>query len=337
MKLLLLLNKGLDSFMLEKLRLTQPVAIKILENSLISNHLSHAYLFSGSKGSLTKEAALLLAQTMVCENKQSVFACEECNSCRRVLENNYVDLIVIDGNNRKIKKEEVLELQMRFTQTGLEKAGKKVYIIHQVENATNEALNSLLKFLEEPASSDMLAILTSENPDQLLPTILSRTQIIPFVSQGAIQLETSLSIEIEDDLDRYLVANMVSDATSAVALANDEAYKKAKEIFEGFLNIAKHDLMEADIYLQKSGFSFRSKEIKQVVDIFCQIAYIFFKDCAYQHYQNISWWDEAVDNQLLKGISLKAMTTFNEGKDRIQTNANMNLLVDQMMFSLIDH
>lgn len=323
--------------MLEKLRKTQPVAIKILENSLNSNQLNHAYLFSGEKGSLTKEAALLLAQTMVCENKQSVFACEECNSCRRVSENNYVDFIVIDGRDRKIKKDEVLDLQMRFTQTSLEKAGKKVYIIHQVENATSGALNSLLKFLEEPSSSDMLAILTSENPDQLLPTILSRTQIIPFVSQGATQLELALRDEIVEYLDRYLLSNMVSDTSSALVLVEDEAYIKAKEVFAGFIDIAKYDLMEANIYLQKRGFSFKSKDIKQVVDIFCQIAYIFFKDCAYQHYLDIPWWDEAVDNPLLKKISLKAMTTFNEGKDRIQTNANMNLLVDQMMFALMDH
>jgi DNA polymerase-3 subunit delta' len=323
--------------MLEKLRKTQPIAIQILENSLVSNQLSHAYLFSGTKGSLTKEAALLLAQTMLCENKSSVFACEECNTCRRVLENNYVDLIIIDGTNRKIKKDEIIDLQMRFMQTSLEKAGKKVYIIHQVENATNEALNSLLKFLEEPESADMLAILTSESPDQLLPTILSRTQIIPFLSQGATQLESVLEKEVSDNLDRYLISNMVSDTTSAIALVESESFIKAKEIFIGFLEVAQYDVIEADIYLQKRGFSFKSKEIKQVVDVFCQIAYIFFKDCAYQHYLDIPWWDEAVDNHLLKGISLKAMTTFNEGKDRIQTNANMNLLVDQMMFALMDH
>lgn len=322
--------------MLKKLRQTQPVAIQIVENSLVSNQLSHAYLFTGAKGSLTKEAAILLAQTMLCENKTSTFACEECNTCRRVLENTYVDLIVIDGTDRNIKKEEIMQLQNKFMQTGLEKAGKKVYIIHQVENATIGALNSLLKFLEEPESEDMLAILTSENPDQLLPTILSRTQIIPFLSQGATQLEKNLVDEIEDPLNRYLVSNIVSDITSALILEKSEAFSKAKEAFSEFIDIAQDDLMDANIYLQKKGLNFKSKEIKQVVDIFCQIAYIFFKDCAYNHHQHIPWWDEAVDNPNLQNISLIAMTTFNEGKDRIQTNANMNLLVDQMMFSLIN-
>src|SRR5690554_7135269 len=102
---------------LEKLRKLQPVAIKILESSLINNQLSHAYLFSGSRGTLTKEAAILLAQTMVCENKTSTFACETCNSCRRVREMTYADVILIDGLNRNIKKDEIIQLQSRFIQT----------------------------------------------------------------------------------------------------------------------------------------------------------------------------------------------------------------------------
>jgi len=319
---------------LEKLRKFQPVAIKILESSLINNQLSHAYLFSGSRGTLTKEAAILLAQTMVCENKTSTFACETCNSCRRVREMTYADVILIDGLNRNIKKDEIIELQSRFIQTSLEKAGKKVYIIHYVENATNEALNSLLKFLEEPASSDMLAILTSENPDQLLPTILSRAQVIPFQSQGASQIEPLLKEEITDHLSRYLISNMVSDIDGAINLSKDAIFTTSLETFRRFLDEAQASIPAAGMYLQKEGFNFRSKEIKQVVDLFCQISYIFFKECAYQNTLGVDWWDEAIANKDLQSISLSAMSVFNESKDRIQTNANMNLLVDQMMFAL---
>ncbi len=317
-----------------ELKKVQPVAIQILENSLKKHQLSHAYLFSGSKGSLTKEAAILLAQTMVCTNKVNVFACETCNDCRRIKEGSFADLILIDGANRNIKKDEVIELQSRFMQTSLEQSGKKVYIIHQVENATTEALNSLLKFLEEPSSSDMLAILTSENPDQLLPTILSRVQVIPFLSQGVSQLEPLLIDEIEDKLDRYLVSHIVSDVNSAKELVDHESFVKAKETFREFITKAAKNLLEANIYLQKEGFSYKAKDVKQVVDLFCQIAYIFFKDCAYQYKHGIDWWDEAIENKKLFRISLSAMTIFNEGKDKIQTNANMNLLIDQMLFAL---
>ncbi len=316
------------------LKQAQPVAVQILENSLKKQQLSHAYLFNGSRGSLTKEAAILLAQTMICQQKTEVFACETCNDCRRIKENNYADLIIIDGANRNIKKEEILDLQSRFMQTSLEQAGKKVYIIHQVENATPEALNSLLKFLEEPESKDMLAILTSENSDQLLPTVLSRTQMIPFASQGVNQLEPLLKEDIDNDLDRYLIAHIVSDVSSAITMHQDEAYGKARDTFKEFLTHFHGDILEANVYLQKEGFNFKSKDIKQVVELFCQIAYIFFKDSAYQNIRNVNWWDQAIEDTRLRKISLDAMKIFNEGKDKIQTNANMNLLVDQMLFAL---
>ncbi len=319
---------------LEKLRQFQPVAMQILENSLVNNQLSHAYLFSGAKGTLTKEAAILLAQTMVCEDKNHVFACEMCNTCRRVRESSYTDVILIDGHQRNIKKDEILQLQSRFLQTSLEKAGKKVYIIHHVENATNEALNSLLKFLEEPSSSDMLAILTSENQDQLLPTILSRTQVIPFLSQAATQIEPLLKEDIQDKLSRYLISFMVSDLDSAIDLANSEQFTTTLETFKEFITRAQDDVLGASIYLQKQGFNFKSKEIKQTIELFCQISYIFFKESAYQNTLDVDWWDEAIHNKNLQKFNLYAMQIFNEGKDKIQTNANMNLLVDQMMFAL---
>lgn len=319
---------------LAKLRELQPVVIQILENSLTHHQLSHAYLFSGSQGTLSKEAALLLAQTMVCQSKEGVFACEVCNDCRRVKENNYGDVMVIDGYNRNIKKEEILNIQSRFMQTSLERAGQKVYIIHHIENATQEALNSLLKFLEEPESKDMLAILTSENPDRLLPTILSRVQIVPFLAQPSNHLESLLTEDIADTLVRHLVANLSGDIRGALDLAQDEQFLMVLDVFQEFIALASKNVIDASIYLQKEGFNLKSQQIKQNVEYFSQIAYIFFKASAYQKHMEKAWWDQAITSPRFRGISLEAMRLFNEAKDKVNTNANMNLLLDQMMISL---
>ncbi|NLA78739.1 MAG: DNA polymerase III subunit delta [Erysipelothrix sp.] len=319
---------------LAKLRELQPVVIQILENSLTHQQLSHAYLFSGSLGTLTKEAAILMAQTMVCEDKQGVFACEVCNSCRRVSENQFTDVIVIDGYNRNIRKEEILDLQSRFMQTSLEQAGQKVYVIHHIENATIEALNSLLKFLEEPQSKDMLAILTSENPDKLLPTILSRVQIVPFLAQAANHLEVMLESELDDALMRKLVAHLTNDVASALALATDEQFLMVFDVFRQFIEKAQNSVIEANIYLQREGFNLKSAQIKQNVEYFSQIAYIFFKESAYQKMSDTEWWDAALALPRFQKVSLQAMTLFNEAKDKVMTNANMNLLLDQMMINL---
>jgi len=136
------------------LREQQPVVYHTLRNALEHNRLAHAYMFSGPSGTPKKETAYLLAQSLVC--KESGFACEVCDTCERVAHNEYADMIYLDGTSVSIKKDDILKLQHAFAKTGLEKTGKKIYVLDHAENATPDALNSLLKFLEEPGS-DMIA------------------------------------------------------------------------------------------------------------------------------------------------------------------------------------
>ena len=141
------------------LREQQPVVYHTLRNALEHNRLAHAYMFSGPSGTPKKETAYLLAQSLVC--RESGFACEVCDTCERIAHNEYADMIYLDGTSVSIKKDDILKLQHAFAKTGLEKTGKKIYVLDHAENATPDALNSLLKFLEEPGS-DMIAILIVE-------------------------------------------------------------------------------------------------------------------------------------------------------------------------------
>ena len=95
--------------MKEKLRKKQPVAYRILENALLGKTSAHAYLFFGDKGCGKFKSAILLAQSLLCEKEG--FACEKCDVCRRVAENNFSDLIIIDGSIKTIKKGNKLELK----------------------------------------------------------------------------------------------------------------------------------------------------------------------------------------------------------------------------------
>ena len=113
--------------------------------------MSHALLLCGPRGTERRETAIFIAQSLVCQHSEEGLACEECESCQRIAQGQYADLIVLDGADRSIKKDEILSLQEQFSKTALEGNGKKIYILDHAENATPEALNSLLKFLEEPA------------------------------------------------------------------------------------------------------------------------------------------------------------------------------------------
>lgn len=178
----------------EEMKKNQKIAYRILYNALDRNSLAHAYLFVGEEGTPKLECAYYLVQSLLCEN--DIMACETCDDCMHVSTHGYADLIYVDGKTTTIKKKDILDIQERFSKTKLELKGKKVYILDGVENSTKEAMNSLLKFLEEP-ESDTLAILISNNPDRLLETIVSRCQTIPFYKNNEKVLEDELCSEMD--------------------------------------------------------------------------------------------------------------------------------------------
>ena len=114
--------------MKDKLKKNQPVAYKILENALLNENYAHAYLFVGEKGTGKLNTAILLAQSLMCDTKG--FACETCITCKRIKENNFADMIVVDGKDVSIKKKDILQIQERFTKTAVETTNKKVYILN---------------------------------------------------------------------------------------------------------------------------------------------------------------------------------------------------------------
>ena len=156
----------------------QPVIYKTFVNAIEANKLSHAYLLSGSVGMPLKETALYLAKSLICDNPNPL-ACNNCITCMRVDEGNYADIMVFGDGNTKIKKGDIERITSTFDKTALESKGVMIYVLHLVETMTAVAVNSLLKFLEEPGKN-IYAFLTTENESKLLPTIISRTQVLRF-------------------------------------------------------------------------------------------------------------------------------------------------------------
>lgn len=178
------------------LKTQQKPIFDLFAHALKNDKWSHAYLISGFQGQPLQPIALFLAQSILCENPQPL-ACGQCLTCQRFQKQDYTDLIIIDGSEASIKKQEVLNLASRFAITGLEKANKQVYLLHRVEAMTPEAINALLKFLEEP-TLDIYALLTTANLDEVLPTIQSRSQVIHLKPN---QLQTLIKDAIELGVD----------------------------------------------------------------------------------------------------------------------------------------
>ena len=137
--------------------------------------LSHAYLFTGPAQVGKTTLARAFAQAILCET-QAGTPCGACRVCQRIAAGRYPDVQLVIAEKNTIQIDQVRALQIAAALSPLEGA-YRIFIIREIERATPPAANALLKTLEEPPPQVIL-LLTSAHRDQLLPTILSRCQII---------------------------------------------------------------------------------------------------------------------------------------------------------------
>jgi len=157
----------------------QEHVVKTLTNAISSGIISHAYLFSGPRGSGKTTIARLLAKALNCENRKEGTAepCNKCSSCLEIAENRAIDLIEIDAaSHRGIDEIRELKDGIQFAPT---KSKYKVFIIDESHQLTKEAANALLKTLEEPPSHAVFILATTE-VYKMIPTIISRCQRFDF-------------------------------------------------------------------------------------------------------------------------------------------------------------
>lgn len=317
----------------EEFQKLQPIAYHTLENALLAKKTAHAYLFHGPAGTPKKEAAYLLAKSFVC--KQDGFACETCDSCMRIEHHNYADLIYIDGTTASIKKNDIVSLQHEFNKTGLESSGQKIYIIDHAENATADALNSLLKFLEEPNGS-MTAILIVEQLDLVLPTIISRCQLIPFKPLTQ-QICYNVVKDELDELNAYLLSNMIRNPKEIIEVSESDDYQHAFYLFKGFLNEYKETPYRALLFLQLESNGSKKKKLDKInTKYFIQMLDIFFRDCLreQQHLEN-EWYNEMISAMHMFQIDYTRMLCILLNvQDKLLRSVNIPLLMDQMVFEM---
>ena len=155
----------------------QKSIIRTLSNSILADKITHAYLFTGPRGTGKTSVAKILAKVVNCESLDGVTPCNKCVSCTQINNRQNTDIIEIDAaSNNGV--DEIRDLREKV---GLVPAfGKyKVYIIDEVHMLTTAAFNALLKTLEEPPKHIIFILATTE-PHKIPATILSRCQRFDF-------------------------------------------------------------------------------------------------------------------------------------------------------------
>lgn len=149
--------------------------VQILKNSIKDNKISHAYLFSGPRGTGKTSTARILAKAVNCLNNKSGLACGECDACQSF--NTNPDIIEIDAaSNNGVEEIRELINNVKIMPTSLK---KKVYIIDEVHMLSQSAFNALLLTLEEPPEH-VIFILATTNLESVPITIVSRCQRFEF-------------------------------------------------------------------------------------------------------------------------------------------------------------
>lgn len=309
----------------------QDIAYSTILNCKKKNTFPQAILLNGHNDTPLLEIAYFFAKSIVCN---SDCACEECLDCLRIENNNYADLIVVDGSNSTIKKEYVENIQERFSMTALEDKGAKIYIINKIENATNEAVNSLLKFLEEPAS-DIYAIITTANINNVLPTIISRCMNIRLKKTPKHQLvveATKKNIPVEDAL---LLSYFLGSVDSIIDTYENSSYISIKDVLIEFLEQMNEE--EDLLYFSQMEISDVIKDKNDFI-LFLELLEIAFLDILnFKEDYDINYQEH---KELFSSLSARIerieekLSTIMLFKGCTSVNANVKLLLDSLIIKL---
>jgi DNA polymerase-3 subunit gamma/tau len=210
-----------------------------IKNQIINQKLSHAYLFSGSRGTGKTSTAKILSRAVNCINPQNGNPCNECHPCLTSLNNSAVDIIEIDAaSNNKVDDARIIRDEVIYTPAELK---YKVYIIDEAHMLTNQAFNALLKTLEEPPSHIIFIFATTE-PHKFPPTILSRCQRFDFKRITPFDTEKRIKQIIKSD--EYTISD---DAISLLCRIADGSMRDALSILDQCLSSGKTNIDFSDI------------------------------------------------------------------------------------------
>ena len=209
----------------------QEQAVEKLKRTLENNQISHAYLFEGEKGLGKKDIALKLALALNCTGDDRK-PCNKCNSCIKMAGGNHPDVKIIEKDGI-IRIDEIRRIAGEMQLKPYE-GRYKVYIICDADRMNIESQNALLKTLEEPPSYAVLILLTTRG-DSLLPTVISRCQVIKLYPENPEVIKYYLieNKKIDERQAHMLAAFSGGIAGRAVELSdNPDFYYRREKIIE---------------------------------------------------------------------------------------------------------
>ena len=310
--------------MLDGYKNSQPIAYQILKNAIINDKCSHAYLIETGGFYDSMGFTMAFVKSLLCPQKKlNKENCGNCHQCEVIDSGNFPEIEIIKPEGLWIKKEQLQNLQKEFNTKALI-GNKRIYIITQADRLNKSSANSILKFLEEP-DNNLVAILLTDNIYNVLPTIISRCQILKLKA-------TNISKEA---LNEYQKLKQITASKSN--LEDDILNQKIEKTID-FVNYYEKYHLNTILYINKLWHEYITNKEEYLIAFEVMINY--YKDILNYLLNKPLEIFELNDNiksiaktNNIEEICMK-INKISSLKDLIKYNINTSLLMDKLIMSL---
>lgn len=310
-----------------------------LQNAIRLEKVSHAYIFSGERGTGKKLLASLFAMTLQCE-EHGISPCMKCESCKKALSKNHPDIISITHEKpNSIGIEEIREQLINDVEIRPYSGRFKIYIIDEAQKLTLQAQNALLKTIEEPPAYAVIILLT-DNLDILLPTITSRCVTLGLKPVSDNMVKNYL-------MDQMNIPDYQAEVDASFAQGNIGKAKRAatsaefSELMQNALKILKNS-KEMQLYELIAVMKEMSQEKQNIYD-YLDLFAMWFRDVLL--FKATREVDNLVFKQEINHIKERAQVSSYEGLERIidgiqtagirlRANVNFDLTMELLFLTI---
>jgi DNA polymerase-3 subunit delta' len=296
--------------------------VHFFKRSIEHDKLSHLYMIVGPKGELRTKLIL----SVIHEISGLGFHTKD-----DALESSQIHWI--EAEHTQIKKQQITTLQEEFSKTSLSE-GKRIYVIEDIENLNNQSANALLKFLEEPLSGKTIGLLLTNHPEQILETILSRSQRLDMTKTTKLNMVQFLRSIDGDETVKEVIAEVSKDTSEAENLmVSPDIIQLSKILKEMASYIDSSSSFEAYLLHATKGF----QDNHHVIEYFIHLMYRWILDIkkndriTFDVLENVkSQWIENINTNKIDYV-LESLQEFGY---RLRYNVNLDTIRRQYIHVL---
>lgn len=314
----------------------QSTLIRRLRNMMDSGRIVHSYLFTGPTGAGKKSISNYFAKMLQCEGRER--PCNTCKSCRQMESGNHPDIIRIASESNNIKVESIRELRKDISIKPFQ-SQRKIYIIEEGHKMNHQSQNALLKTLEEPPEHAVIIIL-AENLASLLPTIVSRCQIIRIPPLSTQEIAQIIESRVEIPHDKALVFAKLAQGIPGrgVELALSEEYQQMRdESLELLIKLAKSSIAQAmgyvDYFLDKRDSVI---EILDMIELWLRDVLVLKQGNLRKIIVNIdkiSYLEDLANSFTIRDIQC-IIDNIEQSKRMLMSHANFHLTIENLLMKI---